>query len=174
MSGSRAGPWPNISPLFTQTRIKGMSCHVCLNWTKPTWWLKACRACRTDASFRFNTNIYIPPAIYFGIRDQNLTLSLAGLILYFCSALPHHRSIKSLCVFVSIVTAACVCVCARALLLFILGLSSQEDKMYLGDAMKSVMQNAWMHVASLLFGLSLQEGCWVVHSVPKSTVMSNK
>lgn len=57
--------------------------------------------------------------------------------------------------FVSIVTPRGVCVP-----FFILGLSSEEGKIYLGDAMKSVIQNAWMHMASLLFGPHLEaEGC---------------
>lgn len=55
--------------------------------------------------------------------------------------------------FVSIVTPHGVCP------LFILGLSSEEGKIYLGDAMKSVIQNAWMHMASLLFDPHLEEGC---------------
>ena len=49
--------------------------------------------------------------------------------------------------FVSIVTPRGVCVPV-----FVLGWSSEEGKIYLEDAMKSVIQNAWKHMASLLFG----------------------
>lgn len=66
---------------------------------------------------------------------------------------------KKLTVFVSIVTPFGACP------IFILGRSSEEGKIYLEDAMKSVIQNAGMLMASLLFDPHLEEGCWVVHSV---------
>ena len=47
----------------------------------------------------------------------------------------------------------------------IFGRTSEEDKIYLQDAMKSVIQNAWMHTASLLFGPHIEEGRRVVRIV---------
>lgn len=60
---------------------------------------------------------------------------------------------KKLTVFVSIVTPFGACP------IFILVRSSEEGKIYLEDAMKSVIQNAGMLVASLLFDPHLEEGC---------------
>lgn len=71
-----------------------------------------------------------------------------------CGRNPGVTEYKKLGVFVSIVTPPGVCVPV-----FILGWSSEEGKIYLEDAMKSVIQNAWMDMASLLFGPHFREGC---------------
>lgn len=40
------------------------------------------------------------------------------------------------------------------------------------DAIKSVIQNAWMHVACLLFDPQLEGGCSLIHSVVKHKIIN--